>query len=327
MLSPVITRVVDSEEEQTIQPVLKRKSRRRSGVSEINRGLRSGWAIYFVLIIVLFYFAVIYYYPIIYTLILSLYRWSFIEQTFLGLKNYISLIHDEVFTSSVRNTLIYVIGTSLITVIGGLALALSVDRVSKQSQRLSVVYKSFFFVPVVVSFAAVSIVWKWIYDPQAGILNYALSTIGIPKIGWLTNPEVALWSIIIVGSWQNIGFNMVILLGGLKSIPDVYHEAATLEGASWFTILTRITIPLMRPVFLFTIVSTVVLAFKVFTPVFVMTSGGPLNSTTVVVHQIYIQGFKFWQMGYAASICIVFLILVVGLSLVQMKVMKLEKNT
>ena len=164
--------------------------------------------------------------------------------------------------------------------------------------------------PYATSMAAVSMIWLMIYDPTTGFLNKALRAVGLPTRQWLFDTSLALGCLIAVHIWKNIGYCMLIYLAGMQSVPEELYEAATVDGVSEWKKLTRITLPAIRPVAFFVMVTTMIEAFKTFTQVHVMTNGDPLQSTTTIVHQIYLRGFSEFKMGYASAMAVVLLVCV-----------------
>jgi multiple sugar transport system permease protein len=166
----------------------------------------------------------------------------------------------------------------------------------------------------------VSVLWLWLYEPQIGLLNYVLSWFGIPRQAWLLNPNLALPSIIAMSVWKALGYNMIIFVAGLKGIPTQYYEAATVDGAGGFQQFWRITLPLLKPITTFVTVMSVIGSFQVFTQVWVMTQGGPVQSTTTVVYNIYENGFRYFQMGYASAMAVVLFVIILFFTFVQLRV-------
>ena len=181
-----------------------------------------------------------------------------------------------------------------------LALAVALNRPS----RLTGLYQTLYFLPVITPMVPVSVIWKWIYDPGYGLLNYILSLFGVRPIGWLMYPNLALISIIIMCVWKNLGYNMIMFLVGLKNIPAQYYEAAAIDGASRWQAFWRITLPLLKPILLYVLVTSTIDGFNIFTPVYVMTTGSqgaPGNAVRTLVFNIYEEGFRYFKMGYASS--------------------------
>jgi multiple sugar transport system permease protein len=261
-------------------------------------------------------FLLVDYYPILFSIALSFFDWSFYGTRFVGFENYLRFFSDQASLAAFHNTIVYVFFTVGLGTALSLLLALAVNRVSP---RVGDFYKVVYFIPAVVSVSAISLVWQWIYEPRVGVLNYLLHFVGIEPRGWLTDPRVALPSIILLGIWQNIGFNGVIFAAGLKGIDDSYYEAARMDGASPFQMFRFITLPLLRPITFFVVVTSIILSFRIFIPVFVLTKGGPLDATRVIVYEIYEQGFGKFQFGYASTLANLLLLFVGLITLVQMR--------
>ncbi len=263
--------------------------------------------------------------PIARTFILSFYDWHLIRplRPFVGIANYADLLSDENFLLALKNTTLFAVFVVGVSVVLGLALAILL--VGKL--RFTAAYQAVYFLPVITPMVPMAIAWKWIFDARYGILNYALSWFGVQPIGWLTSPDVAMWAIIIMSVWKVLGYNMVLLLVGLKSIPVVYYEAASIDGAAGWMVFRRITLPLLKPILLFVIVISTINAYNVFTQVYVMTQGSqaaPGAPLRVLVFDIYQNGFQFFKMGYASAEAVVLTLIVLALTLVQLRVLRLD---
>jgi multiple sugar transport system permease protein len=179
--------------------------------------------------------------------------------------------------------------------------------------------RTIFFLPSVASFVAVALVWQWMYHPEFGLLNYLLSFLGIARIGWLTEPSLALLSIMVLSIWMGIGYQMVIFLAGLQSIPEEIYEVSLIEGANAWQRFWYITLPLLKPTTFFVLITSVISSFQVFTLVYVMTQGGPLQSTDVVVFHIYKNAWDYLKMGYASAISWVLFIVIMFITWTQFR--------
>jgi multiple sugar transport system permease protein len=255
--------------------------------------------------------------PILFSLYLSLHRWSILDpsQPFVGVANYQRLVTSAEFWQALRNTALYTAGT---VVVGG-ALSLALAILLDQPIRGLTFYRTAYFMPVVTSTVAVAIVWTWIYNPQYGLLNDLLRRVGLPTTNWLADPRWALVGITIMGIWKTAGYNMVIFLAGLQTIPDIYYEAARIDGAGLWHRLRHITLPMLRPTTAFVIITSTIFSFQVFGPVYVMTGGGPMRSTTVIVYYLYQRAFEFREMGYASAVAWVLFLVLFSLSLLQFR--------
>jgi multiple sugar transport system permease protein len=263
--------------------------------------------------------------PITRTFVLSFYDWHLIRavKPFVGLDNYRELFQDENFLLALRNTTLFAAFVVGLSVVLGLGLAVLLAG----KLRFTAAYQAIYFLPVITPMVPMAIAWKWIFDARHGILNYVLSWFGVPPVGWLTSPDVAMWAIIIMSVWKVLGYNMILLLVGLKSIPAVYYEAAGLDGAAGWRMFWRITLPLLRPILIFVIVISTINAYNVFTQVYVMTQGSqaaPGAPLRVLVFDIYQNGFQFFKMGYASAEAVVLTLIVLGLTLVQLRVIRVE---
>lgn len=238
---------------------------------------------------------------------------------FVGLSNYLKLFDDPLFFTALKNTFYFVIMS------GPLSIAVSLGAALLLNSKL-VKYKSIFrlsyFIPVVTTLVAVAIVWRFIYHPKFGIINYLLSLIGIAPIDWLGEPSTAMPAIVIMSVWKNFGYNMIIFIAGLQNIPEDLYEAASIEGASEWQQFKSITLPMLAPTTIFISIITMIGYFQLFAEPYVMTQGGPLNSTLSIVQFMYQEGFRWWNMGYSAAIAFVlFFIIMIG-TIVQLKVQK-----
>ena len=221
---------------------------------------------------------------------------------FIGARNYDTLLHDPLFWTALRNTVYFVVVAGPLSVAVSLAAAL---LLAPATVRLKGLFRTVFFLPVVTSLVAVAVVWRYVYHPRFGLLNYALGLIGIRPLDWLGDPHLAMPAIIILSVWKNFGFNMVIFIAGLQSIPERLYEAASLDGAGRWQTFRRITVPMLAPTFVFVGVMTLIGNFQLFAEPYVMTQGGPAHSTLSMVLYMYEQGFRWWSLGYAAALAFV----------------------
>ncbi|MBV8652005.1 MAG: sugar ABC transporter permease [Alphaproteobacteria bacterium] len=275
---------------------------------------------YSALLPVLALFAYVRVVPIAESVVLSFYRWDFIRplKPFVGLANYRNLISDENFLLALKNTLIYSFATVGLSTILALPLAVFLAR----KGRLSVVYQTVYFLPVITPMVPMAIAWKWIYDYNYGLLNYVLSLFGINAVPWLTDPTIALWAIIIMSVWKTIGYNLILFLVGIRNIPEVYLEAARIDGASDWQLFRHVTMPLLKPILLYVLVTSTINSFNVFTPVYVMTVGSqaaPGQALRVLVFDIWQNGFQYLKMGYASAEAVTLTLLVLGFTLIQFR--------
>lgn len=237
---------------------------------------------------------------------------------FVGLQNYARLPNDDITVRVFRNSLQYAISVVPITVISGLALAFLIGN---RLVRLKGLFRAIVFFPLLASSAATAQIWSYLLAPKFGLLSYLLSLVGLPDIFWLSNPKIALYAILLVEWWRGIGFHIILFLAAMLSIPVELQEAARIDGANGWQVATRVTIPLMRPVILFSIVMGTIWSFQLFDTVFVMTNGGPVHSTATIVWYIYNHAFRYGQVGMAAAMGVVLLLIIVPISYVQMRVL------
>jgi multiple sugar transport system permease protein len=280
------------------------------------------WA-YAFLSVPLLFFLMIRIAPTLYAFWVSLHEWDpiAVEKPFVGLDNFRRMGDDEVFWKALRNTWLYV----LVGVPAGLILSLAVALGLQRLTRYVGFYRMLYFVPYVTSLVAVGWVWRWIYTPN-GVLNEGLGNLGLGPFKFLQSPDLALYSITAMTVWQGLGFQIVIFLAGLESIPDTYYEAAALDGAGPWNRFLNITIPLLNPTIVFLTVVGVINSLQVFTQIRTMTSqgqGGPLNSTLSLVLYVYQQAFANLpsRMGYASAITFVLFLMILAITIVQLKVL------
>lgn len=238
---------------------------------------------------------------------------------FVGLSNYIHIFKDPLFWQSLINTFYFVIAGGPLSIAISLTAAL---LLSSKLVKFKGIFRLVYFMPVVTTLVAVSILWRFIYQPRFGILNYLLGFIGIHPIDWLGNPQWAMPAIIIMAIWKNFGYNMIIFIAGLQNIPEDLYEAANIEGASEWNKFKNITLPMLAPTTLFVSIITIIGYFQLFAEPYVMTQGGPLNSTVSIVLYMYREGFRWWNMGYSAAIAFILFFIILVISLIQLKVQR-----
>ncbi len=239
---------------------------------------------------------------------------------FVGLKNYIELINAPIFWKALRNTLYFAFIGGPLTVAASLSAALLVNS---KLARWKGMFRTIFFAPVVTTLVAVAIVWRYLYHPRFGLLNQLLGYIGIEPIDWLGDPRFAMPAIILLAVWKNFGYNMIIFVAGLQNISEELYEAARIDGAGPWQQFRFITIPMLAPTFLFVGIVTAIGYFQLFAEPYVMTpDGGPLDSTLSVVMLMYEQGFRWWNMGYAASVAFVLFAIIAVATAIQFRLQK-----
>jgi multiple sugar transport system permease protein len=280
------------------------------------------WAYAFLLIPIVFFLA-IRIGPTFYAFWMSLHRWDPIalDRPYIGLDNFRALKDDDVFWKSMRNTWLYVILGVPISLAASLAIAIGLQRLT----RYVGFYRVLYFAPYVTSLVAVGWIWRWMYMPN-GLFNDVFGWFGLGPYGWLTQPDMALYSILAMTIWQGLGFQVVIFLAGLESIPAVYHEAAAVDGADGWQLFKGITFPLLNPTLVFLTVTGVINYLQVFTQIRAMSSGGtggPLNSTISLVLYVYQQAFTALpsKMGYASAMTVVLFLMILVITILQLKVL------
>jgi multiple sugar transport system permease protein len=238
-----------------------------------------------------------------------------------GFDNYARLMQTPLFWTALKNTLYFALVGGPLTVLVSLGAALLVNA---RLVRFQSFFRTIYFVPFVTTLVAVAIVWRYLYHPDYGLLNYALGVFGIDPIDWLGDPRWAMPAIILLTVWKNFGYNMLIFIAGLQSIPGELYEAANLDGAGGARRFWHITLPMLGPTLLFVGVVTMIGFFQLFAEPYVMTQGGPLKSTTSLVLFMYEEGFRWWRMGFAASIAFVLFVIILTATLVQLRLQRRE---
>lgn len=277
-------------------------------------------------------------FPVMFTLYLSFHRWDmFSAPQYQGLENYRLLLQDPWFWQSLGNTIIFVVVTVPVSMILAFFLAVFLNEKLKGVT----IYRTAFFMPVVASLVAISLVWRWLYNPDFGlinmiglaILNFFINILNgiagifganpIPRaaegVNWLGSTTWALPAIIAVSVWKTVGYNMVIFLAGLQGIPEVFYESAEIDGAGWWTKLTKITIPMLQATTFFVLVTSLIRAFQIFVEVYIMTEGGPGGETSTLVFYLYANAFRWFKMGYACTIAWGLVIIVFIITIFQWK--------
>ena len=257
--------------------------------------------------------------------VMSFFKWELIKpaEKFVGLDNYANLLKDDNFRLAFFNTTIFAFFTTIISVAVALLLAALLARAV--SGRLGGALELLYFAPVLVSMVPVTLGWREIFNYNNGILNAGLGVVGIGKQPWLSDPTMALIAVIILSVWKQLGYNMIILIVGMRAIPRIFHEAAAVDGASAWQQFRHITMPLLAPVLLFVIVITTISSYNVFTQVYVLASdvqGAPGRLVRVIVYDIFENGFRFFNMGYAAAEAVYLFLIVIVLTIIQFRFLR-----
>lgn len=257
--------------------------------------------------------------PLLYSFRLTFVEWNgfSVDKTFVGLSNYIRLFSDENFLNALKNTLTYTVFTVPLSVFLSLVMSTLLDKSTKGFQTL----KGIYFLPHIVSLVAVGVVWSWIFLPDKyGLLNVILGFFGIEIQRWFFDPKLAMPSLIIIGIWKSMGYNMVIFIAGLLSIPKSLYEAATIDGAKPHQSFWYVTLPMLKPTIFFVMVSSTIYSlFQIFDIINVTTKGGPIGKTEMLVTYLYKTGFKDYEMGYASAIAFVLFAIAVAITIIQRK--------
>jgi multiple sugar transport system permease protein len=282
-------------------------------------------AAYFFLAPALIAIFVFFFIPVIAALIMSFTDFdiyslgNFSNVRFVGFKNYLTLFEDPLFWAALKNTFYFVFLAGPLSILVSLVAAMLLNS---KLVKFKSVFRLTYFVPVVTTLVAVAIVWRFVYHPRFGILNYLLGFLRINPIDWLGDPFWAMPAIVLMAVWKNFGYNMIIFIAGLQNIPSYLYEAAEIEGANRWQQFKFITLPMLAPTTLFIGIITMIGFFQLFAEPYIMTQGGPLNSTLSIVQYMYQEGFRWWNMGYSAAIAFVlFFIIFVG-TIIQFRVQK-----
>ena len=284
----------------------------------------SGWAFLTpaLLLITVFFFL-----PVIAALLLSftdfdIYALGDLNRLrFIGFNNYQQLLQSPLFWTALANTFYFVMIGGPLSVAVSLSAALLVNS---RLTRFPSLFRTLFFLPVVTTLVAVAVVWRYLYHPRYGLINYGLSLLGVEPIDWLGDPHWAMPALILMAIWKNFGFNMIIFIAGMQNIPVTLYEAAQIDGADAWRQFRYITLPLLGPTFLLVALMTVIGYFQVFAEPYVMTQGGPANSTVSIVLLMYEEGFRWWNMGYASAIAFMLFALILAATALQLR---LRRNT
>ena len=259
-------------------------------------------------------------YPIVQSFWMSLHNWSFFAsaQQYIGFKNYETLWHDSRFWNDLRNTAIYT-GVVVPLQVGlGLALAVALQR----NTLINKFFRSVYFFPVISSLATMGIVWKFLLDPEIGVITHAMVSVGLPNVDFLQSTTWALPSVMLVGVWKSVGFSMVIFIAALQDVPESLLEAAVIDGAGPWVRFRRVVLPQLRPSLLFASLISTIASMQLFDSVYVMTGGGPIFHTETLVTYIYDAAFDYSEPGYAAALSWVLFALILLISLFQLRLFR-----
>ncbi|MCK9548997.1 MAG: sugar ABC transporter permease [Sphaerochaeta sp.] len=255
--------------------------------------------------------------PIVQSLSMSLQNWNILKNThfFVGFDNFRKAFGDERFLNALLNTVIYTLSYVPILVLGSLLIAILLNYGFTGAGF----FKSLLFVPAITSMAIVAIIFRFLLDGDIGLLSIWLKALGFQTKDFLRDPDTAMWAVVLTGVWRWIGFNMVIFLSGLNAIPNDLYEAAEIDGAGKVRQLFSISLPLLMPTMSFVLITNLISSFQVFDQIYVMTKGGPLFSTEVLVYYIYYRGFNVFDMGYASAMAFILFCIILVFTILQLK--------
>ena len=292
---------------------------RPTGNRQILRMMRKEWTAYLFLLPSLLQFAVLMVFPVIFSFYLSFHEWNILEpaKPFVGLDNYTRLLGDRRVRQAIFNTVYYTVVSVPATLFCDLLIALLLNN----QIRGRGLFRAMYYLPGITSAVAVAVVWKWIFNGDFGLINYYLIELGLisEPIRWLTDPNLAMPSVIIVSIWGGVGGCMIIYLAGLQAIPEEIYDAAKVDGAGPIRTLFSITIPLLGPATFFLLITSIIAAFQQFGLPYLLTSGGPVGRTTTIAYYLYTSAFKDFEMGYAAAMSYVLFAMIFVFTLLHMR--------
>lgn len=279
---------------------------------------------YFLIIPSLIFFLIFYIYPIIYNMYLSFFDWNLISPTkdFVGVENFKELFTSKEFLEVIVNSLIYMGVTVFFTVAIALLLAIWLNK----NSVIHTIIQGLVFSPYIISFVSVSFVWMWLMDVDYGLLNYLLGLLGIEKCQWINHPDTALFSIILVGVWKLVGYDTLVIIGGLQSIPKSIYEAVSLDTRPNLKTFFHITVPMLSPTLFFLVIVNLISSAKVFETIAIMTKGGPLNSTNTLVYYIYKVAFDYFDIGSASAAGVVLFVILAVITFFYFKILSNKVN-
>ncbi|MBI5667433.1 MAG: sugar ABC transporter permease [Chloroflexi bacterium] len=286
--------------------------------------MRKEWTAYLFISPTLILFSIFTVFAVLFSFYISFHKWNILEpdKPFVGLANYVRLIEDERFHRAVINTFLFTVVGVPLTMGAGLSIALLLNN----KIRFRGIYRTLYYIPNITPLVVSAIIWKWVYQGDYGLLNYYLIQLGIIRepLKWLSDPNLAMPAVILMGVWGGAGYQMVIYLAGLQAIPEEYYDAAKVDGANGFQRLRHITLPLLTPTTLFLFITSVIGSFQVFTQIYIMTNGGPLNRTTTIGFYLYEKAFRHFDMGYASAMAYALFAMILVFTIIQLRIMRRE---
>ena len=263
-------------------------------------------------------FGVFILYPIFYMIYLSFFDWNLIgEMKYIGMENYTDMLSDKDFWQVLGNSVYYMVMVVIFQMILSLLLAAYLNR----NTRVNRILQSIAFTPYITSMVSVAFIWMWLMDSDYGLLNYLLSLIGLGPVGWLSDPKVAMNSLVLVSVWKGLGYNTIIIISAMQSVPGYLYEAAALDKTPRWKAFWKITLPMISPTLFFLALMNIIAALKVFETVNIMTQGGPMNSTNTLVYNIYQYGFDYFKIGYASALGVALMVVIGFFTLIYFRVL------
>lgn len=260
-------------------------------------------------------------FPVLFCFFLTFNKWNIISpMKFIGTDNYSRLLHDRLFWKAIGNTLKFL----LLHIPLQLVVSLFLAYLLNQKIKAASFFRASFFMPVIVSGVVVTILWQQLLGYDAGLINRILMSMGTTKIGWLVNPDVAIYSIAVMATWKNVGLYVILFLVGLQTVPPQYYEAAKMEGASRWQQFYHITLPMINPTIFMVVILSTIGGFSLFIEPYIMTGGGPLNTTLSAVLYIYKQAFQYYNMGYSATLGFFYALMIMTVVVLQKKLIEKE---
>ena len=263
---------------------------------------------------VILFFLIFHYYPILKSIGISFTEYGLLNRRtpFVGLENYIRQFQDPLFLAALWNTVVFVAAAVIIGVVLALILAVLVESTGRWAKY----YRTLYFIPVVTSLLATSMIWRWLYSSE-GLLNFIMTWFGFQPQAWLLGEDLALGSLIALTVWKNLGFDLILFAAAIQAVPGELYEASSMDGASATQDFFHITLPQLRPIVALVGITAVIRSFQVFAIVLAMTQGGPVNATRTVVYHIYEQGIQYDDIGYASAAAVILLLIVATVTLIQ----------
>ncbi len=288
---------------------------------KIKRPHKKKWLPYLLVSPYLVFVLVFVVFPVFFCFFLTFNKWNIISpMKFIGIDNYSRLFHDRLFWKAIGNTLKFL----LLHIPLQLFVSLFLAYLLNQQLRAASFFRASFFMPVIVSGVVVTILWQQLLGYDAGLINRLLMGMGFTKIGWLVNPDVAIYSIAVMATWKNVGLYVILFLVGLQTVPTQYYEAAKMEGASRWQQFYHITLPMINPTIFMVVILSTIGGFSLFIEPYIMTGGGPLNTTLSAVLYIYKQAFQYYNMGYSATLGFFYAVMIMTVVVLQKKFIEKE---